>query len=450
MDKLATAPLFVRDGAHYPFTEDLQSQFTRIDKYDESYTMYTLRGDNIVIPRNCAPLVNDERDPGRDVSFQNLFTPYYPEQAELVEQSVSLLKGDRSHILQAPTGAGKTYMGCAIAAQVGKRTLVMTTKEDILGQWVKAIEDVLGIPTEQIGIWRGDNVPDASSKITVGLIQSIRKGPERYGYDTYGGYGLLIADECHKVAPDAFQMSMFHVPAKLRLGLSATPERKDGKNAVLHGHIGYVDVVGKQETLIPKIIRRRSGWRIPGKKKNGKFVPMWHDYNRMAHVYKVMAKNAARNQEIVDFSLTAYEKKRHLIIFSNFIDHLTRLEEMLLSQGVDPKDIGYYVGLSANKHGKGSPEKKKALREEHAQRLIVLATFSMMGEGSDIPVLSTAVLGTPRSDVVQIVGRIRRFHPGKPQPVVLDLLDEGSIVLKKFADKRLRWYEELGCEIVNY
>ena len=448
MDKaLEWVPKYTESGSFYDMQGEGLRTLAELCTYPPAYDdgdpieLHRMVPGGAWVPRNMCPMGDDRRDPGKAIRFRSNFSPLFPEQQTVIDKSVALLAADESHILQAPTGYGKSILGCEIIHRMGRRALVITTKDDILAQWVDAAKMVLGLEDDEIGLWRGDQVPDPSHKIVVGLVQSIRKGPQRYLGNEYEGFGLCIFDEVHRVAAASFSECMFHVPAKLRLGLSATPNRKDGRDVVLEAHIGRVRVTGTQETLVPRVIRKASGWTVPR--------GMWHDFNRMSHVYKLMSKNWDRNSEIVHFAVSAYVKDRHIIVFSNFIDHLETLFAMLVEAGVDEDEIGYYVGLT-NSCYKGSPAKKKASRDEAGKRPVVLATYTMMSEGTDIPSLDTAILAVPRSDVAQCVGRIRRLAPDKKTPVVFDMVDGGSPILTQFAHSRLNWYRALGCEVLDY
>ena len=56
---------------------------------------------------------------------------------------------------------------------------------------------------------------------------------------------------------------------------------------------------------------------------------------------------------------------------------------------------------------------------------------------------------TPKADVIQIVGRIRREYDDKKRPVVIDLQDVDSPVLAAYGKARCRWYQSLGAELVT-
>jgi superfamily II DNA or RNA helicase len=73
----------------------------------------------------------------------------------------------------------------------------------------------------------------------------------------------MVVHNCHRVAADQFSSVCFNVPAKLRLGLSATPERQDGKEFVLHAHIGPIRVKTKVLAMLPKVLVYTPDWECP-------------------------------------------------------------------------------------------------------------------------------------------------------------------------------------------
>lgn len=407
-------------------------------KYEEQEPFHLCRMDDkyIYVPRNLIsrPLGRMNKvHLGTDLNCANYFLPRSSEQARMVGKSKRLLLKGVDHIMQAPTGFGKTYIGSAVAAEVGKRTLIITTKEDCLKQWSDAVNEVMKINPF---IWRGSDAPSTEDRVVVGLVQSIRKGYERYGQVPYWNYGLVICDEVHRMGADRFSEAMWYLPAKHRLGLSATPYRKDGRAGVFHAHIGPVAVSTEMETAIPKIIVQNTGARTPA-------IP--HKMGRLGPVLKWLQSQPVRNKYIVDFLQSCVRTGRSTIVFSEYLKHLDTIRELLLERGVSEDDIGYYVGLS-NYTGKKADKLKH--REDAKTKPIVLATYSMASEATDIPWLDTAVLASPRSDVKQIVGRIRREWPDKKEPVVFDLVDGGSNVLDVYYKNRIRLYKSWGSKIV--
>lgn len=449
-------PMYVHGGAAYRYSEALAERYTFESRFGESYPLYLHHAvDNTLwLPRNMCPgTEEDHRTLGEEVPYQYNFTPRNPEQDQIVRDAVALLKDWENFIVQAPTGWGKTYVGCAIAGLMKRKTLVITTKEDIVDQWLAAAKNVLGLSDDQVGVWRGDQEPAPEHIFIVGLVQSLMKGPERYPDFPYASVGFVICDEVHRMAADQFSQSMWWFPAALRMGLSATPYRKDGKEQVFTGHIGPVRLAAQQETMIPKVIVVRSQWKVPLVKRPDasgfwRTVKLPHEFGKTMHLVKSLAACKSRTERIVKFLLAALNKDRNTMVFSDTIDHLLTIHKALTEAGVTEDCIGYYVGASQAKGIYEGPVKdRKAQRERDKAKPILLATYAMASEATDIPWMDACVLASPRSDVVQIVGRIRREYPDKPQPVVLDIVDGDSHVFAAYAEKRLRWYQSLGCEV---
>lgn len=424
----------------------LRKKFSLVDRFEEPYELFRVQDGEFWLPRNVASVNGvDNRDVGIQYlsdGFENNFVPRNSEQQRVVDESVDLLlKEDQDHILMAPTGFGKTYLGCAIAARLQVRTLVITTKEDIIEQWAKAAKEVLGVG---VGVWRGDKYPLLPQQFVVGLVQSVRKGPTRYPPVAYKRFGLVICDEVHRMGAEAFSQAMWWLPAKHRLGLSATPYRKDGRDGVFKSHIGPVMVKTEMETMIPKVLVKYTGWKVPKRMRYGVIERIPHSAGKLGLLTKIMGQDLPRNQLIVSFLVSCLRKGRQTIVFADTIAHLETLYEMLEYECTAVHDVGFYVGLPWYE---GKRAEKKAEREAAKYKPIILATFAMASEATDIPWLDACVLATPRSDVKQIVGRIRREYPDKKQPVVLDLVDDDSPVLKAYANKRRSWYRSLGCEV---
>jgi len=97
--------------------------------------------------------------------------------------------------------------------------------------------------------------------------------------------------------------------------------------------------------------------------------------------------------------------------------------------------VGYYIG--------GMKEKDLKLSES---KQIILATYAMAAEGLDIPSLTTLILATPKSDIVQSVGRILRTKHS--QPLIIDIIDQHECFLNQFK-KRKAFYNEKNYKIIR-
>lgn len=426
-------PHITAGGAHFQHTKALEKTFTATSRYGDTIYNYLIRGSGnhkwIVVPREACPVgVHDNRTEGLDVKFRSTFEPRNPEQAQFVQDLYSFLHRGESGIGEAPTGFGKTICALQVVHLIGKKTGVVVTKEDVKDQWIDAAKLVLGLRDKDIGIVQGNTCNVIGKKLVIFMIQSISR-ENKYEPDAFDDIGLMIWDEVHRVGADQFKQSIWRFKALLRLGLSATPTRKDGKEIVFHQHIGMVKAVTQQMKLIPKVFVQQSTWKMPAWMNKAKA-------GRTMHINKAMGRDLQRNMMIARFIFKAWQSGRNIIIFSDLIEHLEAMKKAAHSYGVVSSDMTFYIGGMSKKE-----------REAAKIKRVLFSTYAFVSEATDIPWLDTAVLATPRSDVIQIVGRILREFEDKKQPVVYDILDPGARLLSAYYQKRLKWYKKIGCEV---
>ena len=101
-------------------------------------------------------------------------------------------------------------------------------------------------------------------------------------------------------------------------------------------------------------------------------------------------------------------------------------------------NVGYYVG----------GRKYEELNKSEDNFDIVLGTFSMASEGMDIPKLDTIILASPKSDIVQSIGRIlrKKLEDRVYIPLVIDINDMFSMFLNQ-NKKRLTYYKKCKYNI---
>lgn len=450
LEVLPYTPISVGAGAVFPYSEKLLEVCQRKSRFDEPYSMARVIGNpgstqRIWVPRNMARKEGmDLRVDGLTIKLLSKFKPRNAEQARVIKEAVHLLKTGSNFMTEAPTGFGKTWCAMDIIAQIAKKTIVIVTKEDVRDQWIEAAEQLLGLQVGKgIGLIQGDTCTTVGASIVIAMIQSLSKDC-RYPEHVFKDFGFAIWDECHRVGADHFSQSAYRIPAKLRMGISATPDRKDGKEEVLYAHIGPVRVRTEEAPMPAKIIRQPSPWDCPrvrkkivvlGEEQIG-LVPMPHTAMQCKHVVKLLINHHRRNVLIAEFVAAAYKKDRKILVQSDFKEHLETLIPLICKQGVPMSEISWYIGGM-----------KKGEREHSKTKSVIMATYQMTAEATDIPDLDTLVMATPKSDVRQIVGRIRRFLPDKKMPTVFDLTDNSSPVFEGFARARLAWYQDQGFEV---
>lgn len=437
-------PLFTAAMSAFPYSPALEAMYKFKTKFDDDVNMSIKVGNTLMVPRrSCqiAPTPYDHRVSYPPVAIDCTISPRNEEQAALPKKSVDLLLAGTDHIFEAPTGWGKTWAGSVIAAMLGQPTLIVVTKQDLMDQWYDTLVNVLKIDPKLIGRIQQDTCDWQGKRIVIGMVHSLVI-PDRYVSEMYKYFGFLLLDEVHKMAADCFIRICQMVPAKYRLGFSATPERQDGKTRVLQAHIGPVLVRGTMVPMKAKVLVVKTGWKIPTRKvvnDEGRLeeIPIPHAPGRMMLVVKAMASDAKRNQVLTNFVVQSHKAGRITLLLSDTLDHLKTLFGTATAAGIPGEQIAYYIGGL----------KKHELEYAH-KRPFILGTYAMCDTGTNVPQWDTLVLGVPRAKVKQTVGRILRVLDGKRQPIVCDPVDHNSI-FNSFYRSRLKDYYEIGAEIVQ-
>jgi superfamily II DNA or RNA helicase len=330
-------------------------------------------------------------------------------------------------MLILPCGYGKTVCALALVQAVGRKTLVLVEKTSLLTQWQQRARTFL--PEARVGKIQQDVVDVDGAQVVVGMIQSLAR--REYPADVlekFGQFGLVIVDEAHHIAAPVYSQALKRLRARRIVGLTATPERRDGLTALLHWSMGSIchRVERQPERTLVTMIEYGGGARKEIKFRDGRIA--------LPLMLNELARDAARNALIVGQLTRCLALGRRVIVLSDRISQLRELHERVLARGVNADDMAFYVGTT-----------KPAERERACERALILSTYSMAKEGLDIPALDTLVLATPKGDVVQATGRVQRQHEGKQTPYIVDVVDTFSI-FQNLRYKRQKFYRDEGFE----
>jgi superfamily II DNA or RNA helicase len=127
-------------------------------------------------------------------------------------------------VVVLPTGAGKTWVACLAIEDKRRSTLVIAPTLDLVRQWYDVLRTTFGI---RVGVIGGGEY-DVQS-VTVSTYDSAHIHMEHLG----DRFGLVVFDECHHLPGPAYALAARACLAPFRLGLTATPERADGRHTEL-------------------------------------------------------------------------------------------------------------------------------------------------------------------------------------------------------------------------
>ncbi len=136
-------------------------------------------------------------------------------------------------VVVLPTGAGKTVVALMAIERLAVRTLIVVPTIELLTQWRAVVSERLGLTEDQVGIIGGGQ--RILRDITVITFDSAAMASRKLDR-----FGLLIVDEAHHLPSGHYRKIVQKVAAPYRLGLSATPERLDGRHRDLDTLLGPV------------------------------------------------------------------------------------------------------------------------------------------------------------------------------------------------------------------
>lgn len=354
-------------------------------------------------------------------------------------------------VAQAATGSGKTVVSLRVAAELGRRTIILVHLTRLRDQWISEIANKLGVDRSRIGIMQGSRCDWRGKDFVVGMLQTLARNGSRFPPEFYRAFGTVIVDECHKIGTHFFAGAIPRFPAKYRICLSATPERSDKADKVFRVHCGHVTTVSEAEALPMTVYVQR--WRTN--------KPVWGDNHQTRNLCH--SRDAGRNAMIAQHIVRFYRKERQTLVIGESIEHLQTLMGLAEERGVPRNVMGLFTGdiylaPTRERTGNGTFRLKKRKKKQTAAALakvkeeaqIIFSTYGMMTEGIDIPRLDAGIDVVPRGKATQVVGRVRRPLPGKKRPVWVTILDELCEQSTRYFEGRVRDYTSTGAEVMEW
>ena len=325
-------------------------------------------------------------------------------------------------VLSLPCGFGKTTVSLAIACKLGYRTMIVVHKEFLANQWKERIQQFC--PGASIGIVQ-QNKKETECDFVIAMLQSLSL--KEYSFNDFDSIGTVIVDEAHHICAKVFSQSLFKMCPKHIFGLSATPTRKDGLTKVLHWFMGptFFSVERENQEQVEVFPIQYSCQRFRDPPPCTRFGKL-----SLATMITELTEDRERNIVIAKIIKDILKTTRQVLVLSDRRHHCEVLHQSF------KKTSGLYMG--------GMKEVDLA---ESSKKRIIFATFSQAHEGLDIPSLDTVILATPKSDIIQSIGRIMRETYGKKNnPHIYDIFDQWSICHAMY-NKRLKVYRQGGFNI---
>ena len=328
-----------------------------------------------------------------------------PYQIKAVEQIREAIVQHGSCVFVLATGAGKTAVAGRIAELAfakGKRTMFLVHRRELVAQTYDTLCE--SIPSSQIGVTAAGWPETPWAMLQIASVQSLARRKHVRKPD------LLIVDEAHHCRAKTWATIIEKWRDIPRIGLTATPERLDGKG--LGEHFATMVLGPDIPTLIddgylaPVITRRiPSGLALGDVRKDRHGEYMQSDLRDRVNPLVV----ASAVDAYMDYALG-----KRAIMFGVHTAHSRQVCEGLRARGV----------RAAHVDGTDSPSRRdRIMAEFRTGGLDLVGNCDLISEGFDAPACEVVIMGAPTSSItryLQQAGRAMRPGPGKVAEV-LDL-----------------------------
>lgn len=350
---------------------------------------------------------------------------YREGQKECVEAISGILSSKYGSLIQATPAFGKTLCGLDIARRLNTNVIILVHKEDLARQWQDSAIRFFNVVPGHI---QRDNWAYAGKTVVTACVQTLFSRHSKVDADFWRYFGMMIADEVHRFPSRTLEKVMKQFHSRYRLGVSATYRRKDGLECIWHWHIGSIDYKSTVSQMSGEYVQII--WRT---NLSDSLFRRGLSINHSKYL-NAIKDNAAYNRWLINEIKLGAIAGRKIIVVSDRIQQLVFIRNGLLKEGVS---AGLYVGQVDGRY-------LDASELEVAKKCqVILGSYGKISEGTNIPELDTLYLASPRSDIEQTVGRIRRFCKGKKKLLIIDPVFD-TPYMRRLAKKREVWYEKIG------
>lgn len=315
--------------------------------------------------------------------------------------------GCRAPLAVAPTGAGKTVIFGHIARGVsskGRRVMILVHRQELLDQTARTLREI-DVPH---GLIMSARTPDPGQLVQVASVQTLIRRLDRIPAPD-----LIVIDEGHHGTAGTWRKILEAFPNARVLGVTATPERLDGKGLGVEWGGIYDALVRGPE--VADLVRRGFlsqpiYYAPPGVDMTGAAI-RGGDYRR---------EDSEARVDKPTITGDAVEHYRRIcpgspaIAFCASVKHAEHVAEAFRAAGFRAATLDGSLS---------DADRRERVRDLGSGRLHVMTSCEIVNEGFDVPVVTAAILLRPTASLglhLQQIGRVLRPAPGKANAIILD------------------------------
>lgn len=349
----------------------------------------------------------------RDTQVQMLFQPRGAQIEALYALKNSRREGADKGLVYAATGVGKTYLAAFDSAEFEK-VLFVAHREEILQQAARSFKNVRH--SEDYGFFTGKEKTVGKSVIfaSVATLGRTTYLNERYFPEDYFDY--IVIDEFHHAVTEQYKRIIAYFKPKFMLGLTATPERMDGRSIYELCDYNVPYQISLQDAI-----------------NKGMLVP-FHYYGVYDETvdYSGIRKVKGKYDE-EELTKELLVKKRYDLIYKHYMKYrsnkalgfcCSRKHAEEMAKEFCLRNIPA-VAVYSNSDGEYSEDRSEALSKLECGEIKVIFSVDMFNEGLDISDIDMVMFLRPTESPVvflQQLGRGLRKSRGKEFLNVLDFI----------------------------
>jgi DNA repair protein RadD len=322
-------------------------------------------------------------------------------------------QGYRAPLYALPTGGGKSLVFCHIAEQAaakGNRIMIVVHRRELLDQASNILSD--------IGIKHGIIAP--SRCMTGDLVQVASVDTLIRRLNIVPRPDLMIIDEAHHSIQGNKWGNVAKFFKSYLLGVTATPTRTNGAGLGAQ-YQGYFDCLVNGPSIRELIDR---GWLSqPVIYAPPVGMDLTGVHTRGGDYAQEELEDRLDKSKITGCAVDHYKRicpGMPAIAFCVSIKHAAHVAEQFNAAGIPAASIDGTMQMSV---------RDSRIKDLGGGRLKVLTSCEIVSEGTDIPVVTTAILLRPTQSLgmhLQQAGRVLRIHPGKKCSYILDHVNNTS------------------------
>lgn len=368
-------------------------------------------------------------DNGPDVAYFFDVTPY-PYQQEILDkiQAERQIRGNFKNLIVAATGTGKTVISAFdyknFCKELGRpaNLLFVAHREEIIKQSIATFRGIL--KDNNFGdLFVGNEKPASLNNLFVS-IQTFNSRTLT-SVTTPDFYDYIIVDEFHHAAAHSYQEVLTYYKPKVLLGLTATPERMDGKSILEYFNNRITAEIRLPEAIDRKLLCPFQYFGVTDEVDLSDLKWERGGYNRkeLSNVYTINQAVACRRANLIIQSIFKYVTDINEVKGLGFC--VSKEHAKFMSDYFNSKNIPsmYLVSETSDEERNGA---KKRLVEGYVRFIFVVDIYN---EGVDIPEVNTVLFLRPTESLtifLQQLGRGLRLCEGKDCLTVLDFIGQAN------------------------